>query len=415
MQPTGTLPLQDWMMSLASKAVMQALMAEGGIARFVGGCVRDAVVGRSISDIDIATTESPSVVMQLLKEYKVVGIGASHGSILAVVKGVPFHITTLRADVETFGRHARVSFVDDWKEDAKRRDLTCNALYLDLDGTLYDPCGGVEDLKQGRVRFIGDAAERIREDYLRVLRYFRFQAIYGTYPPELEALEACCQASSGLKQLSGERIWYELKRLLQVDSPVRVLQQMWSCNVFAVLFPYLHLDGTSFLALERLVTLEHQMHMQSDALRRLACMIQGNRAVAERIIERLKFSRSESKQLLTLTRILRNPPNIDDRKTMYTLLHKHGATLYREIALLLADQQINVPLDQAPIWLQRHFDSAEHWWSPELPVRGSDIIELGVPRSPKVSQLLKELEDWWLENGCRPTREKCLAWLQERI
>lgn len=386
-------------------------MANGGTARFVGGCVRDAVVGRSINDIDIATTESPDIVAELLKEYKVVGVGASHGSVLAVVKGVPFHITTLRADIETFGRHARVSFVDDWKEDAKRRDLTCNALYLDLDGTLYDPCGGVEDLKQGRIRFIGNAAERIREDYLRVLRYFRFQAFYGTHPPDPEALAACCEASAGLKQLSGERVWYEFKRLLCAQAPVQVLQQMWNCNVFAVLFPALRLDERSFLSLERLVTLEQQMHVEADSLRRLACMVQGNRVVAEQIIERLKFSRSERRRLLALTRILRDPPNIDDRKTMYTLLYKHGPDLYREIALLLADQQINVPLEQAPQWLQRHFDSAEHWWSPELPVKGSDIIELGVPKGPKISQLLKELEDWWLENGCRPTREKCLVWL----
>ncbi len=417
MQPVGKLPLQSWMKASPSRTIITALTAQGGIARFVGGCVRDAVVDRPISDIDIATTDTPDKVIQLLAEHRVVPVGASHshGSVLAVVEGVPFHVTTLRADVETFGRHARVTFVDDWREDAKRRDLTLNALYMDLDGTLYDPCGGLADLKQGRIRFIGEAKDRIREDYLRVLRFFRFQAYYGLQPPEESALQACCNSRANLPTLSGERVWYELRRLLVAPDPVPVLKLMWQCQVLDALFPYLKIDDTTFRGLSRLILLENKLKIEPEPLRRLACLVQGNRIVADEMRKNLRFSKQERKRLQTLTRILRDPPNIDDRKTMHRLLYCFGADLYRDIALILADQQINVPIAEAPEWLQRHLDYAEHWWSPTLPLKGSDIIELGIPPGPRVSELLAELEDWWLDNSCRPSREKCLSWLRAKI
>ncbi len=190
MQPIGHLPAQEWLTFPETVQVMEAIMAGGKPARFVGGCVRDAILGLPISDIDIICPETPEKVMELLEQagIRAEPIGLAHGSILAIQPSKTFDITTLRSDVETFGRHARVNYHDNWLDDAARRDFTMNAIYADPDGSLYDPMGGIEDLKAGRVRFIGDAYERIREDCLRILRFFRFQAYYGRMPPSASNL-----------------------------------------------------------------------------------------------------------------------------------------------------------------------------------------------------------------------------------
>jgi poly(A) polymerase len=299
MEAVGQLPPQDWLTFPETVKVMNALMAGGNTVRFVGGCVRDALAGRAISDVDIATTEPPTKVVRLLKDagIQVVPIGLDHGSVLAVQPHMTYHITTLRADLETYGRHALVNYIDDWKEDAVRRDFTMNALYADLDGTFYDPAGGLEDIKTGCVRFIGDPMERIQEDYLRILRFFRFQAYYGKVPPAQEQLEACQQTAPHLRQLSGERVWYELKRLLLADNPTAVLEQMEAYGILSVLFSF----PTSTINVGLLVKLEQQYNVPNNPIRRLACMVGKNFEAARHIRDDMTLSTQELSSLIMLT------------------------------------------------------------------------------------------------------------------
>src|SRR6202043_3407136 len=220
-QPAERMVPQPWMGEAATRAVLRALGAEGGAARFVGGCVRDALLGRAIGDIDIATPLAPEEVMRRLEAaaIKAVPTGIAHGTVTAVVPPRHFEITTLRRDVETFGRHARVAFTDDLAADAARRDFTMNALFLDADGNLFDPMGGLPDLRAGRVRFVGNAETRIREDVLRLLRFYRFHAHYGSGEADTAARAACRDLAHLLPTLSGERVAAETLKLLAAPDP----------------------------------------------------------------------------------------------------------------------------------------------------------------------------------------------------
>ncbi|MGF1609026.1 MAG: CCA tRNA nucleotidyltransferase, partial [Kiloniellales bacterium] len=290
MKPAARLEPQPWMTASETRAVADALTAEGGEVRFVGGCVRDAVAGRPVKDIDIATADPPERVIALLEAAGLTAVptGLAHGTVTAVSGGRPFEITTLRVDVETYGRHARVAFTDDWEADAARRDFTFNAMSCGLDGSLYDPFGGREDLTAGRVRFVGEAEARIREDYLRLLRFFRFQAHYGRAAPDPEGLAAARALAPRLESLSGERLRNELLRLLQAPEPVAVCRIMLASGVFAAFLPEAR-------ALERLAALiavepdgrlpgeELSENEPPDALRRLAALLATDAAGAEAV------------------------------------------------------------------------------------------------------------------------------------
>ena len=221
MEPSGHLDLQTWMKADETRAMVEVLRAGGQTVRFVGGCVRDAVLERAVKDIDLATPDPPETVIERLEQAGLgaVPTGIDHGTVTAVVGEAHFEITTLRRDVETYGRRARVEFTDDWVADASRRDFTINALFCDPDGTLYDPTGGLGDLKAGRVRFIGDPAQRIDEDVLRILRFFRFHAWYGQEALDQEGFAACRALAHRLPALSGERVAGELFRLLDAADP----------------------------------------------------------------------------------------------------------------------------------------------------------------------------------------------------
>ncbi|MGE4220379.1 MAG: CCA tRNA nucleotidyltransferase, partial [Alphaproteobacteria bacterium] len=271
---TGRIEPQPWMTEPATQRVMRALAEGGAGARFVGGCVRDALLGRPIRDIDIATDGSPERVTAILAAagIKVVPTGFAHGTVTAVVDHRGFEITTLRVDVETFGRHARVAFTDDWVADAARRDFTFNAMSLETDGTLHDPFGGEADLRARRVRFVGAARQRIEEDVLRLLRYFRFHAHYGAPPPDAEALDACRAMAPRLPDLSAERVAAELMKLLAAPDPVPVLRLMRAEGVLARV-----LDEARDLArLARMVRID----AAADPLRRLAALLPSDPAGA---------------------------------------------------------------------------------------------------------------------------------------
>jgi poly(A) polymerase len=271
------LPTQAWMTAPETSAVIKALTAEGAEVRFVGGCVRDAALGRAVADVDIATRDRPEVVSALLEaaRLKVVPTGLKHGTVTAVVKGHHFEITTLRRDVETFGRHARVEFTDDWAADAARRDFTMNAMFLSVDGTLYDPFGGLADLEAGHVRFVGDARQRIEEDVLRLLRFFRFHARYGRGAPDADGLAACRALAHLVPTLSAERVRDETLKLLKAPAPADVLRLMAREDILG---RYLA-EARNFDRLAALVQLVPE-HAAPDALRRLAAVLDADGAGA---------------------------------------------------------------------------------------------------------------------------------------
>jgi poly(A) polymerase len=271
MQPSDRLDPQPWMTAPETVAVMAALSAAGGEARFVGGCVRDALVGRKVRDVDIATHEPPERVLNLLARagIKAIPTGIKHGTVTAVIGARHFEITTLRRDVETYGRHAKVEYTDDWQADAARRDFTMNALFCGADGSIYDPFGGAADLRAQRVRFVGDPEARIREDVLRLLRFFRFHAHYGKPPPDAAALAACRSLAHLLPTLSGERICAETLKLLSAPEPADVIDLMGEAGVLANFLP----EATRNDQLRALVALEssapRDLMPRTDPLRRL--------------------------------------------------------------------------------------------------------------------------------------------------
>jgi poly(A) polymerase len=297
-EPAGKLKPETWMIERKTAAVMRALMADGAPARFVGGCVRDCILGRPVKDIDIATAEPPDRVVELLNNagLKAIPTGIDHGTVTAVVDGAPFEITTLRLDVETFGRRARVAYTDDWVADARRRDFTMNALFCDLDGTLYDPTGGLPDLRAGRVRFVGEARERIREDLLRLLRFFRLHAYYGAGEADQDALRACREMASEITALSAERIWSELKRLLYSPAPAPVLNLMADWDVLRHVLP----EAGSREPLARLVDVEAKSATDPDPVRRLSVLLNVDDSGAAAFASRLRLSKAETQRLRTL-------------------------------------------------------------------------------------------------------------------
>ena len=293
MTPSGKLPQQPWMAAPALRAVMAALAARGGTARFVGGCVRNALLGREVKEIDIASADAPPMLIELLTAagLKAIPTGIEHGTITAVALGVPFEITTLRRDVETMGRKAVVAFTDDWAADAARRDFTMNAIYCDADGTLYDPTDGLADARAGRVRFVGAPEQRIQEDCLRILRFFRIYAHYGRPPADVAALRACRQHAKGLAILSVERVAHELLRLLGASDPATVLTLMSEYEVLAHVLP----EATD---IDRLRALARIDVADPLPLRRLAAVLGLDVAKAERVAARLKLSSRDRVRLI---------------------------------------------------------------------------------------------------------------------
>lgn len=383
-----------------TRAVLQALAVDGGTARFVGGCVRDALLGRVIRDIDIATPLLPEDVMRRLAEarIKAVPTGLAHGTVTAVTPPRHFEITTLRRDVETDGRHARVAFTTDWAADARRRDFTMNALFLGADGRLFDFVNGLPDLHAGRVRFVGDAAARIREDVLRILRFYRFHAHYGRGDPDPEARGACRALAHLLPTLSGERVAAETLKLLAAPDPLPALALMAEDGVLAVLLPEVRrLDR-----LKALATLEPM----PDPLRRLGAMIDGG---ADAVAERLRLSNAQYDRLVAL---VVPPIAVDlsgDERAQRRALYHLGADLYRDLVLLRAAENGEgariVPL----------LAFADGWRRVAFPLKGRDVTALGVPAGPEVGRLLAEAEAWWEAGDFRADRDACLADLKKRI
>jgi poly(A) polymerase len=395
------LPRQPWIEEAATRTLLAALSEAGIKARFVGGCVRDALIGRPIADIDLATPARPEEVAAALDKagIKSLPTGIAHGTVTAVVPPRHYEITTLRRDVETDGRHARVAFDADWAEDAARRDFTINAIYLDPDGTLHDPVGGLADLAARRVRFVGEAATRIAEDVLRVLRYYRFAARFGDGKGDPTARAACRAAATLLPKLSAERVAQELTGLLDVANPVPALHMMREDGVLAAILP----EATRLDRLEKLAALEPE----PDALRRLAALVVVDAEGTMAIAERLRLSNAERDRLVGLAPPWPLDPSGDER-AQHHALYRLGAERYRDLALLIAAD------DGADVTrLGELLALAAGWTPPSFPLAGRDLIALGIPPGRRIGELLAEVQQWWEDDDFAADREACLRRLRE--
>lgn len=421
MEPTGKISPQPWMTAPETGAVIRALTAGGGEVRFVGGCVRDSIAGRPVGDIDIATPEPPVRVMELLEAagIKAIPTGIGHGTVTAIAESRKFEITTLRRDLDTDGRHARVDFIDDWVVDARRRDFTINTLSSTPDGDVYDPLGGLDDLGQGRVRFVGVPKERIEEDLLRLLRFFRFQAAYGRPPADQEALAACRIMAPRLCELSGERVRDEMFRILLAPNPADSAVLMRGIGAFDAILP----EAGDVGRLRMLTWLEGSaLKMETvapDALRRLAALLDPGcgGAGAEAVARRLRLSNREADRLATAAAPVQVSPD-GDAPGLRRTLRRLGAETVRDLSLLAWAGELAVtprlPAARTGAW--RHIlETADAWRPLAFPLRGRDVTALGVAPGPAVGRLLAAVEAWWEEGDYGPGREACLEKLKSLI
>ena len=393
---TDSLGRPAWMTAPATAAVLDALEAAGGpdCARVVGGCVRNAVIGRPVDEIDIATVLTPDETTKALEAagLKAVPTGIEHGTVTAVSGGKPYEITTLRRDVSTDGRRAVVAFTDDWAEDARRRDFTLNALYARRDGTIFDPTGqGVADAKAGRIVFVGEPDQRLHEDYLRILRFFRFLAWYGRTGPDAAALAACARLKDRLPSLSAERISRELLKLLAAEDPRGAVELMLQAGVLEMLLP----EPIDVERLSGLVAIEADQLMETDAVLRLAALLPDDPLIGARLAETLRLSNAERDRIVAA---LAPEPELKSwmspreiRRAVYRL----GHAAFRDRAKLAwAAAGRTAPAMQ---W-RGMIALAEGWPRPAFPLTGEEVIAAGVPKGPMVGQVLREVEAWWIDH-----------------
>ncbi len=398
------LPIQNWMTKKSTSEVIGALTRTGGEARFVGGCVRDTLVGKvEPENIDIATPLRPHDVQRLLTDYGLTQIptGIEHGTITAVVDGEVFEITTLRADLQTDGRHAVDKYTDNWELDARRRDFTINSIYCDPDGNLFDPMGGIDDLKNSKIRFIGDPEERISEDLLRILRYFRFKAAFNNIERDSAALEACRKFAPNLKKLSGERVYSELLKLLACRHPLPSLTQCRDCKVIEHLFGSAPSDAR-LEALKNLIAYEEECG-EHDPIRRLFIFSQENTDLPK-FARRLKLSKTVETRLKRIN----TTPNLFSttlkEPDVYKILYKNGKQWFVDNLLTTS---ANFPERRPSNWISL-VQMAYTWVPPRCPISGADVLALGIPQGPLVGQMVIEAETWWVDTDFKASRQETL-------
>ena len=399
-----------WMTAAETRLVKDSLTRNGGAARFVGGAVRNALLGEPIGDIDIATPLLPDEVMARLKAAGLgaVPTGIEHGTVTAVANGKPFEVTTLRRDVETDGRRAVIAYTTDWREDAMRRDFTMNALYADQDGTVYDYFGGVADLNARRVRFVGDARTRIREDYLRILRLFRFHAWYGAGELDSEALAAAVAEKAGLKKLSGERVQKELLRLLEAKNPLATVVVMHRTGILAEIFP----RDVNLGRFERLLSIEGANALPADAALRLSALLPDDTQTLRNIAGQLRLSNALRDRLVQAAdadgRITGVLPHSEARKLIYRL----GKQCFRDQVLRQWANAGAAPDDAS--W-RALLDLTDMWKPPVFPLDGNDVMALGIDEGPEIGRVLRDAENWWVDQDFAPDRLGLLQRLKQFV
>lgn len=377
------MPLPDapWLQDAALKRVVDALKVDGQPPRVVGGAVRDALLGIKVADVDLATPLKPLEVSRRLEgaRIKAVPTGIEHGTVTAAADGRTFEITTLRRDVSTDGRRATVEFATDWVEDAARRDFTINALYADPETReIFDYFGGLADLAEHHVRFIGDAEQRIAEDHLRILRLFRFHARFGQGAIDTDALAAAAKHSSKLMALSRERIADELRKLLSVTNPAQAVQAMLDAGIFNSFLPEIAPDAGQKLA--RLVEREIAVAATPSVARRLSAVLPNDTSSVEKIAARMKLSNRLRTDLIQLA--AHHGSTLSARQLAYSI----GIANARDLVLL------NFAEDR---W-RDEVVSLQGWDVPEFPIKGGDLIQKGLRAGPVVAKTLQAAEKQWI-------------------
>ena len=391
-----------------------ALLNEGEEeVRVVGGAVRNALMGVPVTDTDLATTWTPDKVIERAEAagLRAVPTGIDHGTVTLVIDGRGFEVTTLRHDAETDGRRAKVNFGRDWQTDAERRDFTINALYADSGGNVIDLVGGLADIASGTVRFIGDADQRIAEDYLRVLRYFRFYARYGAGRPDAAALKACARARDKLGKLSAERVWKELKSLLGARDPGRALLWMRQSGVLSAILPETEKWGIDSIG--GLIATETVLDWDPDPMLRLMAMVPPDAERMRALSGRLKMSRAEADRLAAWAQA----PAIEASLAMTALdrlLYRHGAgPLADRIRLSLVSARGRAETDPAALTEaaghSRHLARALGWEAPVFPVTGTDLVASGMTPGPRMGERLSALEQRWVESNFTLDKQALLA------
>lgn len=399
---TKTIAGASWLNAPETGTLMTALEAtRPGSARFVGGCVRNTLMGRAVDDIDIATQLSPQDVVAALKAANIRAIptGIAHGTVTAIVDNMPFEITSLRRDVETDGRRAVVAFTQDWTEDAMRRDFRLNAIYANAKGDLYDPTGrGIEDAATGRVVFIGDGDERLREDYLRILRFFRFNAWYGA-GIDAEGLAACARQKDGLKQIAAERIWKELNKMLAAPAPMAAVEAMVRSGILEAILPG-HRDAG---ALHDLHLCEILLRRDPDAMQRLMALIPRSPESVNALSVRLKLSNAQADRLRAWAVSDIPEPIATTARQLRKALYQFGKEALIDRAMLSGEDARDL------------VSACQAWRRPVFPVKGEHLRKAGLKPGPAMGETLRALEDWWIEGDFVADQAACFDELERRL
>jgi len=380
---------RDWMKTPQSLKIMTALGE--GQAMFVGGCVRNTLLDMDVTDIDIATKHHPQKVIEILEAIgvKVIPTGIDHGTVTAIIDKQPFEITTLRKDVATDGRRAVIAFADTWQEDAQRRDFTMNTLLADPSGHIYDPTGqGMQDLSARKVIFVGQAEQRIKEDILRILRFFRFHAIYGQGAPNNDALKACAKYADQIPTLSKERITQEFLKIISVDNPVDVLRIMFDCGVLKDFI----CEGASLETLSHLCTFQNRYNLAFVASRMLA-LAGFNMDKVKAMEDFLLLPKVFKKDMQAINAVL-NLPDLSSDHAVKVAIYKHGrvATAQSLMIELATDRVMNGYAPSA-------INIIQNWDIPNFPLTGQDLMQQGFPQGPKLGEELSRREDAWIDGG----------------
>ncbi|MBS0531998.1 MAG: CCA tRNA nucleotidyltransferase [Proteobacteria bacterium] len=380
----------SWLTTGGAARILALLNGNGEEARVVGGAVRNALMDRPVGEIDIATTAMPEEVIRRAAAARIKSIptGIEHGTVTLVVEGKPFEITTLREDIETFGRKAKVAFGRDWARDAERRDFTINGLSADINGTVHDFIGGLDDVASRRVRFIGDPDRRIAEDYLRILRFFRIHAAYGTGEPDRAGYLACIRGRAGIAALSAERLRAEMLKLLVADGAVDAIVAMADAGLLLAI-----LGGVTYRGpLAAMIAAEHTLGLEADAIRRLAALAVSVPEDARRIAQRLRLSNAEAKQLDSMGHRWWRLGGMSEaiaRRRLYRL----GPPRYRD-RLMLAWARSRRDTDPAA-W-QGLATLPQRWQAPAFPLKAADFVARGIAEGPALGHVLTIAEDAWL-------------------
>jgi poly(A) polymerase len=383
-----------WLTAGALPQVLAVLDHAGEEARVVSGAVRNAMFGQTPDEIDIATTAVPDTVIERARAagFKAVPTGIDHGTVTVIVDGTPFEVTTLRADVETYGRKARVAFGRDWKTDAERRDFTINALSVDRAGEVFDYVGGLADIDARRVRFIGDPAKRIAEDFLRILRFFRFHATYGSGPPDPAGLKACIAAREGLGQLSRERIRMELLKLLRAAHATPTLAVMTETGLLEAV-----LGGVPLLAsFENTCKVEAAVGAEGDPVRRLAALGVSVVEDAERLWQRLRLTNSEHARLTSIAEGWQRISPAQGEGAWRELIYRIGPDRFVDRVLVAWSRSPAGAAD--PEWTAFATLPAR-WTAPSFPLKSKDFTKRGVEKGPRLGATLAAAEEAWIAAG----------------